>query len=786
MDPTLNGGAGSSSKKEEGRHPEIPVLLPISEHELPFDVQQQPRERPASLSPRLQRRGSPTEPYSDEEDDDIDEGVIGTTPPKAQRLGKTRKKGSKLKRTPSPYDYNKEKQRGFIKKRPVSADLAHLDSPFVLNPSNQPRRHTVSDVSSSKKTYGFTSYASFDSGKTSTKTDKESGKKRKEKQRKQDRTDKLSSNQKEPPSLPILSEPTPLIGSIPIPSVSEPLPDPNPNSAQTPRRHPLVTSLTSHTLSHTLALISEEGHPRVTRSHSDAQFSLTLSNTQSTRCPPDRNKFYKNFRKTLGLLYKRQQQGPVIGHIHTAGFHVPRQHSENLTIDNPFAHQIEQIWRELRAWESSRTLEEQEDWDFEHHREVEVLLNKVINYRFDQHSNHEMNKDFFSGTERERDEYEPLMSLRGTTYPRGGGDYDNNTNQGENTTPLASLGAGVTEGSRGDHHPSIDCEDDDEEGPRTLTQQKSDSDESSISSKSSNDYAYERFLMPEQIASLTEVDQLLEELENVESLYSNSRKIGDENPKYRQSCFRRKRDALILWSKVSRGLADHLARLSKWFGVPIISQPSSVHTPITPSRTNSDGMSSHPLGVSIPDLSTIDPELSLGGLSRLSSGIFLSQVSQLSQVSTSSKCSLGRMSAPRTVSNIDSYPSLSKGYRKFVDRMLKKKDIEWLIDELKDFIKNIFVISDEAIKVRNEELEDDINEEEPGVDPIKESWPLLTPYLKTNNSPKISRRISSSPRCWLDEFDEMNLPSFFQLVRQNSTLYKYIHINIHTCISMIG
>lgn len=762
MDPFLNGGAGSSSNsKKEGK--DTPVLFSISEDD---DVQQ-------SLIPgRHSRRDTNggSSPESSEEEDNV-EGVIGTTPPKAHRLGKTRRRAGKLKRTPSPYEY-KEKQRNFSKKRPHSADLGsamNLDNPPPLGPEH-PRRHTVSDVSSSKKTYGFASYASFDNGK-SNKADKESGKKKKEKLRKQERSDKISSNHRDHPPIPILAEPTPLLESIPIPTVSEPLPD-STNPTQALRRHPLVTSLTSHTLK----LIDEEGgRPRVSRSHSDAQFSLTLSSTQSTRCPPDRNKFFKNFRKTLGLLYKRQQQGPAVGaHISSTGFHVPRQHSENLTIDNPFAHQIDQIWRELRAWESGRSLEEQEDWDFDHHREVELMLNRIINYRFDQHSDQEMNKDFFAGTDRERDEYEPLMSLggreRGGDLNNGHSNNDTGHQGSDDHTPLASLGAGTTERTIGPGKINFD-EEDDEGGPRTLTQTKSDSSESSVTSKSSSDYSYERFLLPEQVATLSEVEQLLEELENVESLYSNSRKIGDENPKYRQPSFRRKRDALVLWSKVTRGLADHLSRLSKWFGVPIISQPSSVHTPITPSRNNSD-TGSHPLGVSISDLS-IDPELSLGGLSRFSSGIFLSQVSQLSQMSSSSKCSTGRMSAPRTVSNIDSYPSLSKGYRKFVDRMLKKKDIEWLIDELKDFIKSIFAIADEAIKVRNDDMEEGFNEDEAGFDPPRESWPLLAPYVSSSAlSPKISRRISSSPRCWLDEFDEMNLPSFFQLVSLKT--YHYI------------
>ena len=754
----MNGG--TEEEDEEGSRGDSIFLPPIKEQEnsdtSPIGLAvPRSKQRPVSLSPRVKHHDS-----SDSSDgDEYQEGVIGTTPPYAQRLSKTRRRSNKFKRMPSPYQDYRDKQRTFTKSRPLSADWISSE-PRILAPEiSQPRRHTISDVVlSSKKTYGFNNYASFEEGKTK-KTEKEGGggkRKKKEKERKQDRDEKSFQHHQQSVSS---------LDNIPQLKILSPVATPPSSfadkvtvrSTPVPKQHPLlVTSLTSHELHASRKLLDEEGTPRIVRSNSDIQISLTLSSSQSIRCPSDRNKFYKNFRKALNVLSKRQNAQQATG-MHQSGFHVPRQHSENLGMENPYAHMVDQIWREFRAWQAERTLEEQEDWDFEHHREVEVVLNRVIQYRFDSQSE-VLNSRLFTGTEtRARDDYEPLTSLTSATRF----EVDGGNNNSEETTPLSSLNAGVATQNRDD------C-DGDEDGPRTLTQQGStDSDESSASSKSSGEYSIEKFLSPEQLSALSEVNQLLEELENVEGLYSNSRKIGDENPKYRQPSFRRKRDAIILWVKVTKGLADHLSRLSKWFGVQIIPPvPSVVHTPCTPSRSTSDSTShaSHPLSnISTSDLSYIDPEASLGGLSRLSSIGFLSQSSQFSSGSSNK----GRNFSPRIVSNIDSSPSLWKGYRKFVDRTLKKKGLKWMIDELLKFISPIFCIAEEAIKVRVEDLEEGFTEEDDiDLDPPRESWPLL-PYANFTNCPSaplVTRVTSTTPRCWLDQFYEMNLPSFAPLV----------------------
>ena len=773
---------GSQEEVPKGFHGEELFLPPIREQDTSDTdgdpVVLRPTRRPFSVSPRRfdpqEKSSSDSSSDTDEDTDEYEKGLIGSTPPKAQRLTKTRRRSHKFRRITSPYQEYKEKQKAFSKTRPTSADMILLpDFPPFMPPSNQLRRHTVGEVSSknidiySKKTLGFNSYSSIDNSKSKKDSNKEGGgkKKKKDKVRRQDRDDKREEQQhgRSPTSLdnvPQLNIVTPFVDLTQATPIKE-------GPAHLSVKHPLYSSLTSHELSLRMTEgEEEEGVPRVVRSQSDAQLSLNLLSSQSIRCPSDRNKFYKNFRKTLSMISKRQQQGSA---IHQSGFHVPRQHSENLGLENPFNHMVDQIWYELRAWQANRSKEEQEDWDFEHFREVEIVLNRIMQYRFDENHSNVLSSGLFSGTERERDDYEPLMSL--TTASKEG--EVNDPALSDEATPLNSLTPKITSGH-------THFEDDTDEGPQTLTQQaltqqaSTDSDESSTSSKSSGEYAIDKFLMPKQLSALSEVNQLLEDLECVEGLYANSKKVGDENPKYRQHFFRRKRDTLILWSKVTSGLANHLSRLSKWFGVPIIVQsPTEVQTPCTPSRSTSDS-TSHPLsGLSFSD--NTDPEASLGGFSRLSSIQFLSQASQRSSIS-STRSNSNRHFSPRTISNVESYPSLWKGYRKFVDRTLKKKGLEWLIDQLLGFLSSVFTIAEEAIKVRSENVEDGYNEEVGvalGGDPSRESWPLL--FMKPHPDRQVFRSTSTTPRCWLDEFFEMNLPPFDQLVSIHNNLLLHVH-----------
>ena len=145
----------------------------------------------------------------------------------------------------------------------------------------------------------------------------------------------------------------------------------------------------------------------------------------------------------------------------------------------------------------------------------------------------------------DKDEYEQLTSL-----------------PSEETTPHISL----------TNQPSESCDDVDSEGPTTLKQQPSlDSESSGDSAKSVKcSYQIEDFLTPEQQAARKDVEMLLKELERAEHLFPTFKNMVDKFGVCQTPQFKRRRDALILWSKITENLASHLSWLSRWFCAPII------------------------------------------------------------------------------------------------------------------------------------------------------------------------------------------------------------------------
>ena len=197
----------------------------------------------------------------------------------------------------------------------------------------------------------------------------------------------------------------------------------------------------------------------------------------------------------------------------------------------------------------------------------------------------------------------------------------------------------------------------------------------------------QEFLSPPQIFAMTKVSEILNELEKIESFYPNHCKIGDAHPQYRTLSFRRKVDALTLWLKVTRGLAQALSTMSGWLGVPIIlpeicretcsRSNSSESKTVTFAAQGEEGDSGRPR-FSVGSPKDDDPQKSL---KRLASR------GQSSSGSSRSRVNLQRM--------YSSYQSMSlegatKGpYRGFVDRGLKKRSLSSLMESLQKFISPI-------------------------------------------------------------------------------------------------
>ena len=199
----------------------------------------------------------------------------------------------------------------------------------------------------------------------------------------------------------------------------------------------------------------------------------------------------------------------------------------------------------------------------------------------------------------------------------------------------------------------------------------------------------QEFLSPLQRSAMAKVDGIMRELENIESFYANSRKVGDAHPQYRTLSFRRKVEALTLWQKVTKGLAQTLATLSNWLGVAVI-LPEMCRESEPCSRSNSNESKT----VTFADQKDGDED-DLGGLKFSVGSPHDDPTQSLKRLMSKGASSSGGSSRGTLQRMFSSYQSMSleggmKGpYRGFVDRGLKKRSLCSLMESVQSFISPI-------------------------------------------------------------------------------------------------
>lgn len=676
---------------------------------------------------------------SDEENSDSRDhypmGLCGSTPPRNERYIRQGKKHkpSLRKMSPGPVTVREKRQVMMAKNRVQSA---LLDTSTEEDPqqASQERRHTWASVPAYAP--GATAMATSLSPQNSEEDlSKRSKKKKHTVIRNKERYEKCQL--KSPPSDSAKLSPSPISikkprlkdmsdHSFSIDSLSGPLPAYSDDL------------LTSSLNPSTLKFVCGSPPQKIERSKSDAQLSLALHSGHTMHCPSERKQFYRRFTKAL-KVYSMRQSAQLL--------HILKQRSEDLSVDNPMGPVMERIWVELKANLDGCLPSAIEEFQIYRRWEVDEVLDQIIHFRFEA-SQSEMPDGAFLSVD--RDDYEVLSSLPSETT----------------TNPWIQLPS-VTE------QPIEEENEEQEEGeqPATLTQQ--DSADSDFSGRRHQEECCEgQFLVSRQKLALVEVRQLLRKLEQVEVHYCSSRKMGDENAKYRTSQFKRRLDALVLWCKITEGLANHLCRLSKWVGVTIKppyevqlsgDQTSSPSPSQMVSRSSTNGGSSllkkllfAQSSVSASsDASNQNPEESL----------LLTQSSVISSSSSRSQTTLQRLFSRQNPSSLDEMEAMT-GYSKFVDRTLKKKGLKWVVQELDQFSCHILGMAELAMASQSNDSNSEGEEDEED-DCGEERKPLLHIYKPQLAAP-LRRSSSTSPLCWMDEFSAMNLPSFSQLV--------YIHV----------
>ncbi len=462
----------------------------------------------------------------------------------------------------------------------------------------------------------------------STLDDDQRVKKRRRKQlRKQERDSKSSLNQETLSPIPKLIHTHSSVDLI----------DYTPSSDNDLLTASLQTSLLVAWRESTNSLKAESSRPR--RVQSD--FSITSQALDERQyCPPDRKKFYRSFINTLkhskiSHMTRPHNEAVPMNPV----LHVARMRSENLAMENPFGDVWEHIWLELKAYLSDKEPELYEEWRFYEAHHIEGVLRQVIDFRMPT--------------------IDPVLSLNSAFLG-----VEDEAQRGRSIKQV-SFSEEVTRGQ--DDHASPDC---------SLCPQDS------VSSEESSTVKYELcdFLSQQQLAAKRHVCSLLQELEDIEYLFPNRRKMGDEYANYRTLNFRRRVGALVLWAKVTCGLANKLCSLSTWLGVqvelrdvcntPDQSEYDVVHPPLTNNEAEVSGI----LVTSPKSPSNRRARFTLHSQSSDDDQNPLTHQSSIGR-STNSTSTLQRL-----FSNYQSVLDNQGPYREFVNRGLKKKGLNYFMN----------------------------------------------------------------------------------------------------------
>ena len=122
-----------------------------------------------------------------------------------------------------------------------------------------------------------------------------------------------------------------------------------------------------------------------------------------------------------------------------------------------------------------------------------------------------------------------------------------------------------TDSNDGESLETINEEDDSTEPQST--------DNASKEHKKETTFHNDQFMTSAQAGAMEKVKEVLDALDEAESLYQSLAEVGDEHPKYRSNEFVRKVEALQLWVRITETLASKLCQLSRLCGIRVDLEP---------------------------------------------------------------------------------------------------------------------------------------------------------------------------------------------------------------------
>ena len=342
---------------------------------------------------------------------------------------------------------------------------------------------------------------------------------------------------------------------------------------------------------------SDSSRARVRRTNSDAQFFPNVGVVPSERrCPHERKQFYRQFIKNLKYYGIRSVTGRLEppGNSTVSRF---QSHSVNFGSTIPLDPKTEKIWLGIRSkLKNCAPYKDYEEWLFFYQNEVERILRKILNFCFTGLGAEDSMVQASTHTKGIHSSISSPQLLRSSKTGAHGSEAKGRT--GQVMSGLARIHRQASmDGCNDGCGPGDDQVDFCEALPNSAECESAKLEESpSVSSSLGGvvpeehnpcKVSHHEHLSLVQQKALSIVTELLKELDEVESLYINRKKMGGLHHVYVTKFFKRRVCALILWQKVTHGLADNLCRLSNWLGAEILLPDVCKDPPLHPTPSTS-------------------------------------------------------------------------------------------------------------------------------------------------------------------------------------------------------
>ena len=231
------------------------------------------------------------------------------------------------------------------------------------------------------------------------------------------------------------------------------------------------------------------------------------------------------------------------------------------------------LWLQLQAYHAGRSLEEQDNYLEQSRRDVDKVLDEVINFKFDAKNGickyvncKPVDNDSISDAD---DSIDDTSNLDENNREKDDDDdnddefltfktsFDKDALTSSPRIEKANKNEDITETSIENNIQDLKISE--EKPPEIGTNSKTEKKEEKVFNLSES--------RNKKIAAMHEISALIQKIESVEALYPNTKALMNSHPKYKEIRFTRNLEALLLWLNINKELYHRLVVLADWIEI---------------------------------------------------------------------------------------------------------------------------------------------------------------------------------------------------------------------------